>query len=150
MLKSLKNLFASDDINNDQNKEKDIDILSGLMIEAANTDGVITQEELNKISTSLINIFKEDSKNVEDSLSKAYKNKDNSKSLYFYTSKLNKSFSEEKKIMLIEVLWEVILSDDEIHDFETNLIRRLAGLLYITDVECGNAKIRATQKVEKL
>ena len=149
MLKSLKNLFASDDINNDQNKEKDIDILSGLMIEAANTDGVITQEELNKISTSLINIFKEDSKNVEDSLSKAYKNKDNSKSLYFYTSKLNKTFSDEKKLLLIEVLWEVILSDNEIHDFETNLIRRLAGLLYISDVDCGNAKIRASKKVKK-
>ena len=149
MLKSLKNLFASDDINNDQNKEKDIDILSGLMIEAANTDGVITQEELDKISTSLINIFKEDSKNVEDSLSKAYKNKDNSKSLYFYTSKLNKTFSDEKKLLLIEVLWEVILSDNEIHDFETNLIRRLAGLLYISDVDCGNAKIRASKKVKK-
>ena len=38
--------------------------------------------------------------------------------LYFYTSKLNKSFSDEKKLLLIEVLWEVILSDNEIHDFE--------------------------------
>ena len=150
MLKSLKNLFASYDINNDENNDndKDIDILSGLMIEAANTDGVITQEELNKISTSLINIFKEDSKNVEDSLSKAYKNKDNSKSLYFYTSKLNKTFSDEKKLLLIEVLWGVILSDNEIHDFETNLIRRLAGLLYISDVDCGNAKIRASKMVK--
>ena len=69
--------------------------------------------------------------------------------LYFYTSKLNKSFTDEKKIMLIQVLWEVILSDNEIHDFETNLIRRLAGLLYVSDVDCGNAKIRANQKVQK-
>ena len=81
------------------------------MIEAANTDGNITQEELSKISFSLINIFKEDKKSVEESLSRAFKNKDNSKSLYFYTSKLNKYFSYEKKIMLIEVLWEVILSE---------------------------------------
>ena len=51
--------------------------------------------------------------------------------------------------MFVEVLWEVILSDNEIQDFETNLIRRLAGLLYISDVECGNAKIRATQKLQK-
>ena len=148
MLQSLKNIFTNNDsIQAEENKE--IDILSGLLIEAANTDGQITQDELNKISTSLINVFHEDAKKVEESLITALDNKDNSKSLYFYTSKLNKSFSDEKKIMLIEVLWEVILSDNEIHNFETNLIRRLAGLLYISDVECGNAKIRATQKLQK-
>ena len=146
MLQSLKNIFAGEQTLNVDNENKDIDILSGLMIEAANTDGVITQEELNKISHSLINIFKEDPKVVEKSLTKAFENKDNSKSLYFYTSKLNKSYSYENKIKLIEVLWEIILADNEIHDFETNLIRRLAGLLYISDVECGNAKIRASNK----
>jgi len=149
LLQSLKNIFTNDDKANHQIKNKEIDILSGLMIEAANTDGRITQEELNKISFSLINVFKEDPKIVEESLTKAFDNKENSKSLYFYTSKLNKTFSDEKKIILIEVLWEVILSDDEVHDFETNLIRRLAGLLYISDVECGNAKIRASQKVQE-
>ena len=53
----------------------------------------------------------------------------------------------KKKILLIEVLWEIILSDNEIHDYESNLIRRLAGLLYVSDVECGNAKKRANLKV---
>ena len=149
MLQSLKNIFASDQIMIAEYKNSEIDILSGLMIEAANTDGKITQEELNKISNSLINVFKEDPSIVEKSLTKAFENKDNSRSLHFYTSKLNKSYTVEKKIKIIEVLWEIILSDNEIHDFETNLIRRLAGLLYISDVECGNAKIRASQKVEK-
>ena len=148
MLKSLKNIFASDKSLNIETENTEVDILSGLMIEAANTDGEITQEELNKISYSLINIFKEDPQDVEESLNKAFENKDNSRSLYYYTSKLNKSYSDDKKIKLIEVLWQIILADNEIHDFETNLIRRLAGLLYISDVECGNAKIRAVQKVE--
>ena len=147
MLQSLKNIFASDQTLNTEKENTEIDILSGLMIEAANTDGEVTQEELNKISNSLINTFKEDPKAVEISLTKAFENKDNSKSLYYYTSKLNKSYSNENKIKLIEVLWEIILADNEIHDFETNLIRRLAGLLYISDVECGNAKIRAGKKV---
>jgi uncharacterized tellurite resistance protein B-like protein len=146
LLQSLKNIFASDQTLNTETENTEIDILSGLMIEAANTDGEVTQEELNKISNSLINIFKEDPKAVEISLTKAFENKDNSRSLYFYTSKLNKSYSNENKIKLIEVLWEIILADNEIHDFETNLIRRLAGLLYISDVECGNAKIRAGKK----
>ena len=150
MLQSLKKIFATDQILNTGTQNKEIDILSGLMIEAANTDGEVTQEELNKISHSLINVFKEDAKTVEISLTKAFENKDNSKSLYYYTSKLNKSFSNENKIKLIEVLWEIILADNELHDFETNLIRRLAGLLYISDVECGNAKIRANKKDYKL
>ena len=147
MLQSLKNIFASDQSLNNQNENEEIDILSGLMIEAANTDGKITQDELNKISHSLITIFKEDPRIVEESLTKAFENKDNSNSLYYYTSKLNKFYTDEQKIQLIEVLWEIILADDEVHDFETNLIRRLAGLLYISDVECGNAKIRAGKKI---
>jgi uncharacterized tellurite resistance protein B-like protein len=147
LLQSLKNIFASNQILNVKTEITEIDILSGLMIEAANTDGEVTQVELNKISHSLIDVFKEEPKTVEVSLTKAFKNKDNSKSLYYYTSKLNKSYSNENKIKLIEVLWEIILADNEIHDFETNLIRRLAGLLYISDVECGNAKIRAGKKV---
>ena len=146
MLQSLKNIFSNND-NDKEDKNSDIDVLTGLMIEAANTDGNISQDELNKISSCLINIFKEDPKTVQDSLSRAFDDKDNSRSLYFYTSKLNKSFSNEKKILLIQVLWEVILSDNEIHDFEANLIRRLAGLLYISDVECGNAKAKASQKL---
>ena len=146
MLKSLKNIFASDKSLNIETENTEVDILSGLMIEAANTDGKITQEELNKISNSLINVFKEDPKIVEESLNKAFENKDNSKSLYFYTSKLNKSYTDDQKIQLLEVLWEIILADNELHDFEANLIRRLAGLLYISDVECGNAKIRAGKK----
>ena len=149
MLQSLKNIFASDQGESVEAQNKELDLLSGLMIEAANTDGKITQDELNKISSSLINVFKEDSKAVEVSLTKAFENKDNSRSLFYYTSKLNKSYSDEKKIKLIEVLWEVILSDNEIHDFETNLIRRLAGLLYISDVQCGKAKIRASNKVKR-
>ena len=146
MLQSLKNIFSSEQNLNSETENTEIDILSGLMIEAANTDGEVTQEELNKISHSLINVFEEDPKVVELSLTKAFENKDNSTSLYYYTSKLNKLYTDEQKIQLIEVLWEVILADNEVHDFETNLIRRLAGLLYISDVECGNAKIRAGKK----
>ena len=150
MLQSLRNIFSNNINKNKEDYSKDIDILAGLMIEAADTDGNISHDEVNKISLSLINIFKEDPKEVEMTLSKALDDKDNSRSLHYYTSKLNKSFSHEKKLLLIEVLWEVILADNEIHDFESNLLRRLAGLLYISDIECGNAKKRANNKVNKL
>ena len=150
MLQSLRNIFSNNINKNKEDYSKDIDILAGLMIEAADTDGNISHDEVNKISLSLINIFKEDPKEVEMTLSRALDDKDNSRSLHYYTSKLNKSFSHEKKLLLIEVLWEVILADNEIHDFESNLLRRLAGLLYISDIECGNAKKRANSKVNKL
>ena len=51
-----------------------------------------------------------------------------------------------ERISVVEMLWKIILADGEIDQYESNLIRRLAGLLYISDVECGNAKIRAGQK----
>ena len=148
MLQSLKKIFSNETNQDQEVKNNDIDILAGLLIEAANTDGNVTKDEVNQISASLINVFKENPDEVKIALSKALDDKDNSRSLFFYTSKLNKSFSHEKKLLLIEVLWEVILSDNEVHDFESNLLRRLAGLLYVSDIECGNAKKRAEEKLK--
>ena len=116
------------------------------MIEAAYTDGQIDDTELKKIKFSLIEIFKENSNEVELVLNDALKNKNNSKSLHHYTSYINKNFADDKKLLLIEALWEIVLSDGDVHDFESNLIRRLAGLLYISDVNSGNARKRALDK----
>ena len=150
MLQSLKKIFSNEISRDQETKNNDIDILAGLLVEAANTDGNVTQDEVSQISSSLINVFKENPEEVETALSRAIDDKDNSRSLFYYTSKLNKSFSHEKKLLLIEVLWEVIISDNEVHDFESNLLRRLAGLLYVSDIECGNAKKRAKEKLNNL
>ena len=107
----------------------------------------VTQDEVNKISTTLTEIFKEDPLEVKKLLAKTLKYKDEPKSLQFFTYKINKSFAIEKKLLLIEILWEIVLADGEIHDFESNLIRRLAGLFYISDVSCGNAKRKAIEKI---
>ena len=147
MLNLLKNILNSQSSQNDKNNNKNLELLCGLMIEAAYTDGQIDASELNKIELSLINVFAEDPKEVNSVLEKAEINKNNSKSLHHYTSYINKNFDSDKKILLIEVLWEIILSDGEVHDFESNLIRRLAGLLYISDVNSGNARKRALDKL---
>ena len=146
MLNLLKNILNSQNSQSDDNNKKDLELLCGLMIEAAYTDGKIDTSELNKIKISLINIFSEDPKEVNLVLEKAEKNKNNSKSLHHYTSYINKNFDDKKKLLLIEALWEIVLSDGEIHDFESNLIRRLSGLLYISDVNSGNARKRALDK----
>ena len=149
MLNLLKNILNSQNTQENNNKNKDLELLCGLMIEAANTDGQIDPSELKKIKFSLINIFFEDPKEVNLVLEKAEENKNNSKSLHHYTSFINKNFDNKKKILLIETLWEIVLSDGKVHDFESNLIRRLSGLLYISDVDSGNAKKRALDKNQR-
>ena len=148
MLKSLKDIFTnSEDFSNEDISKNDLNLLAGLMLEAALTDGKIDEVEIKKISESLVEIFKEDKKEVDLVLQKLLKELDIPKSLYFFTSKINKVFSNEKKTLLIETLWDIILSDGKEHEYESNLIRSLAGLLYISDVNCGNAKKRALAKL---
>ena len=148
MIKIFKNFFENEKSNED-NSSQDLELLCGLMIEAANTDGVIDNEEIEKINFILVNTFQEEKNDVKVALNQAIKNRENSKSLFFYTSKINKVYSDEKKILLIETLWEIILSDGKIHDYESSLIRRISGLLYISDVNSGNAKKRALNKINK-
>ena len=133
----------------DKKENKNLELLCGLMVEAAYTDGQIDYIELDKIKSSLVNIFEENDNDVELALKNAIQERNNSKSLHYYTSYINKNFRDDKKLLLIEALWEIILSDGEVHDFEANLIRRLAGLLYISDVNSGNARKRALDKTIK-
>ena len=146
LINSLKNFF----IKSEENTEIEIsnlNILCGIMIEAANIDGSIDQKEIDKISNFLVCSFKEQSEDVQREIDKCINDLSNHKSLHFFTSKINKLYSDEKKIELIEILWEIILSDGEVHDYESNLIRRLAGLLYLNDYECGKAKKKVLLKM---
>ena len=146
MINLLKNILNNNNSVEQKEDNKNLELLCGLMIEAAYTDGKVDESELNKIKTSLVNLFDEDLMDVNLVLDKALKDKNNSKSLHHYTSIINKNFTQEKKILLIETLWEIVLSDGDVHDFESNLLRRLAGLLYISDVDSGNARKRALDK----
>ncbi len=144
MLNSLKNIFKQlENEAQEDNSKKQLSLLCGLMLEAAQVDGKIDQIEIDKISKTLTENFHEDKLAVELELQNSLKEIDKPKSLHYFTSKLNKEFSNKKKDLLIETLWEIILLDGKVHEFESNLIRRLAGLLYISDVSCGNAKKRA-------
>ena len=147
MLNILKNFFSSEGQDTNSNSNDNLSLLCGLMVEAAYTDGNIEIEEIEKIKLVLIDVFKEDPNEVKNILNKSLDNKNNSKSLFFYTSKINKEYDKDKKILLLETLWEIVLSDGEVHEYESNLIRRLSGLLYISDVDSGNAKKRALNKI---
>ena len=146
MLNSLKNFFKEPD-DEANTVDSDLHILCGLMIEVANIDGILEQSEIDKIHQILVETFNEDSASVEIQIKNCLSELNDHKSLHFFTSKINKSFTNEKKLILIEKLWEIILEDGKIHDFESNLIRRLAGLLYISDFECGKARKKVLAKL---
>ena len=151
MLKSLKKIFNQSEDNSPQSLFNDeLQLLCGLMIEAAQTDGKVDQKEIDKILKILVETFHENQNEVDPVLQNCLNELDEPKSLHSFTTKLNKMFSNEKKILLIETLWEIVLADGELHEFESNLIRRLAGLFYISDVSCGNAKKRALQKINSI
>ena len=149
MINLLSKILNNQNLEQNKESNKNLELLCGLMVEAAYTDGQIDQNEINNIKFSLINVFKENAEEVDTILEEALNNKNNTKSLHNYTSYINKNFGEDKKLLLIEALWEIVLSDGKVHDFESNLIRRLSGLLYISDVNSGNARKRALNKNSK-
>ena len=93
MIKLLKDILSNNISEEDKVDTKNLELLSGLMIEAAYTDGQIDEIEINKIKLTLINVFEEDPKEVDLFLDEALKNKNNTKSLHYYTSLINKNFS---------------------------------------------------------
>ena len=98
MLQSLKKIFQKTQNTTETDNIDELTILCGLMMEAANTDGNVSQDEINKISFFLTEIFKEDPLEVKKVLTKTLKYKDEPKSLQFFTYKINKSFGIEKKL----------------------------------------------------
>ena len=99
MIKLLKDILSNNTSEEDKKDTDNLELLSGLMIEAAYTDGRIDEIEKNRIKLSLINVFEEDPKEVDSILQDALKNKNNSKSLHHYTSLINKNFSNDKKLL---------------------------------------------------
>ena len=150
MLDSFLNLFNQTKSNNNTEEINDhLMLMGGILVEAAAVDGKIEKSELSKIKKSLVYFFEINEDESSYIVKKCLEKVDEPKSLYYFTSKINKEFEYEKKIKLLEILWEIILADGKIHDFETNMVRRLSGLLYVSDVDCGNAKKRASTKFIK-
>ncbi len=67
--------------------------------------------------------------------------------LFSLTDEINSHVDPEKRVSIVEMLWEVAFADGELTDFEANLLRRAAGLLYVTDRENGEARKRALERL---
>ena len=114
--------------------------ISTLMIQTAVYDGVFDEQEKSEI-LELIKKYFNFSEDQKLSLFKiAMKVNDDSNDMQQFTRTLNDNLSEEEKLNIIEMLWRIIISDGHIDDYENALIRKISGLLYISDRDVGQIK----------
>ena len=114
--------------------------ISTLMIQTAVYDGVFDEQEKSEI-LELIKKYFNFNEDQKLSLFKiAMKVNDDSNDMQQFTRVLNDHLSEEEKLKIIEMLWKIIISDGRIDDYENALIRKISGLLYISDRDVGKIK----------
>ena len=114
--------------------------ISTLMIQTAVYDGTFDEQEKSKILELIKKYFNFNEDQKLTLFKIAMKVNDNSNDMQQFTSVLNHNLSEEEKLNIIEMLWKIIISDGHIDDYENALIRKISGLLYISDRDVGQIK----------
>jgi uncharacterized tellurite resistance protein B-like protein len=126
------------------NKNKDTDLsddlikIAALLIHAARIDENYSLEEKEIIKKTLIEISVK-KENLENIIKKAENIESNSVQILDYTKEV-KNMNDDKKIKIVETLWRIIFSNNKADIYETNLMRRLEGLLYIDSNIMGTIK----------
>ena len=118
--------------------------ICALLIHAAKIDGNFTESEEEIIKKTIKELGLEE-ENILKTFEEAKKIEENSNQILDFTREV-KTMSEEDKIKIIEALWSIIYSNKEADIYETNLMRRLAGLLYIDSNTMGDIKERIKNK----
>ena len=126
-------------MNNNLDTEKLIGI-SALLVHAAKIDGNFTEKEKQIIRTFLKNFDQNDSI-IENIVEKAEKLENNTNQLLSFTNIIKKNSLESKSIV-VKALWQIILSDNNSDEYESNLMRRVCGLIYFPDKKSGEIKMK--------
>ena len=113
--------------------------ISALLVHAANIDEIYSDHEKDLIKSFIKSNLEDENVNVI--LKKAEEIENNSNQLLNYTNIIKEKSIEVKKD-IIEHLWKVIISDNTIDQYESNLMRRICGLIYFSDKECGEIKLK--------
>ena len=122
---------------NKLNKENIIGI-AALLVHAAKIDEIYSDHEKVLIKDFIKSYLKDD---ADDILKKAEETEGNSNQLLNYTNIIKQESIEIKKD-IIENLWKVIISDNTVDQYESNLMRRICGLVYFPDKECAEIKLK--------
>ena len=148
MIGRLKALFSSEEL--DASSEQILDektvACAALLVEAAMVDGNFSDEERQIITALVEDRFLDDPALSEVLISTAEAKARRSVELYSVTKIISQSFSYDERMDILQSIWEVVLSDGRVDDFEDQLMRRLSGLIHISDRDRAFTR----QKAEKV
>ena len=132
--------------NNNIDINENLTKVAALLIHAAKIDENYSNKEENIIKKALLKIGA-NSENITKIMTKGKEIEDNSNQILEFTKEV-KIMSNGEKIKIIETLWEIIYSNNQADIYETNLMRRLAGLLYIDSKTMGDIKDKVKKNSE--
>ena len=135
----FKNIFKK----KDQTPTDKYVLVAALLVHAAKIDDNYTSLEKEIIKKALINLNSITSEEANKLLTVAEKKEHESNQIIEFTQEIKKK-TMEFRLKIIEILWKIIYSDSTNDNYESNLIRRICGLLYVSDRDSGVIK----QKVE--
>lgn len=150
MIDRLKALFRTLESGDDERRAigEDYQIAAAaLLVEAAHLDADFTALERRKILDLLIDRFSLSADDAEALLAAAEEKVDATAHLQRWTQTLKRALDHEERIEVLEMLWEVVYADGELHDYEANVIRRVTGLLQVSDRDSGAARKRALARL---
>jgi len=126
-----------------QTNDKSI-LIAALLIHAAKIDENYTEVEKEIINKALINLDLANEKNIQEILTNAEKKEQESNQIIEFTKEIKKN-SMQFRLKIIEILWKIVYSDNSKDNYESNLIRRVCGLLYISDKDSGIIRLKVEQ-----
>ena len=126
------------------NNNKNLINVAALLIHAAKIDLDYSTKEENIIEQTMLKIGAK-KENIKEIIQNGKVVENNSNQILEFTKEV-KNMSNENKIKIIESLWKIIYSNNEADIYETNLMRRLAGLLYIDSKLMGDIKEKIKQE----
>ena len=133
----LKNLFKNKKKENSNNNI----LVIALLIHAAKIDENYTEIEKKIIIKAIIQLYNTSFNESEKLLKLAEKKEEESNQIVEFTREIKK-YSIEFRLKIIEIIWKIVYSDDTSDNYESNLIRRICGLLYISDKDNGIIKTK--------
>ena len=120
---------------------------AALLVEAATLDGHYGETEQVAIDKLLREKFALKDEEARSLHNLAVTEQSEASQLLGFTRAIKDHYSLEERIELIEMVWEVVYADGELHNYEANLLRRLGGLLYVSDRERGDARKRVLARL---
>jgi uncharacterized tellurite resistance protein B-like protein len=118
-----------------------------LLVEAAQMDAEFGAEERAKIAELVEGRFGLSAEEGGALLQAASEKIEQSVEVFGFTREIKNAFSPEERIEMMEMLWEVAYADGVLHDLEASLMRRLAGLLHVSDRDSGLARKRVIARL---